>query len=316
MNYRQLIAEAWNFTQKNKPLIVWYGFIPSFLTTTFGIFYLMYQFFAFKRSPLFDNAPTSFLHEVSRFVFQFVTTNLQISIPLVVILAIFGLLYLFLPTLLQASAIQFIARRKNGQNVTLGDAFKYGIFAFLPLLEYHLIIKTFGVFSILTEAAFVLRNLGGAIFKILLPLFIFIVVVGIILTLFFTYTDFFIVIDKKGVMRSIGASAKLVILHWQRTFLITILMLIIGLRIILQVIFVLLIPALVLLIAGYLATVKLAQIGFLIGIGIGLIALLFAAYLGGIVNIFSNAVWTYTFLELTSEKETSAREVASEAKPP
>ena len=99
----------------------------------------------------------------------------------------------------------------------------------------------------------------------------------------------------------------MVILHWQRTFFITLLMAIIGLRIILQVVLLLLVPALILLVGGYIATLTLATIGFIIGGILGLLALFFASYLAGIVDIFSYAVWTFTFLELTNEKDLDAR---------
>ena len=85
-------------------------------------------------------------------------------------------------------------------------------------------------------------------------------------------------------------------------------MIIIGLRIVLQVIMVFLIPALMVLITGYLATVTLPVTGVIVGGVVGLISLILAAYLTGIVEIFSYTVWTYTFLAVTQEKELSARE--------
>ena len=90
------------------------------------------------------------------------------------------IIYLIFPTIAQAAAIQYIARQRNGQNVTLGDGLKYGLLRFLPLFKYHLLIRTFGVFTILFEGAFVLRNLGMGVFKILLPLFILFAVIGLI----------------------------------------------------------------------------------------------------------------------------------------
>ncbi|MEI8096979.1 MAG: hypothetical protein WCG73_02640 [Candidatus Moraniibacteriota bacterium] len=129
------------------------------------------------------------------------------------------------------------------------------------------------------------------------------------MTLLFTYADLFIIIDDQGVMSAIAKSAKIVVIHWQRTFLITILMAIITARIILQILLLLLIPGAILLAAGYIATVTLQTIGIIIGVGIGAVALFFAAYLNAAIEIFAYAVYTYTFLDLTSEKEVSAREV-------
>ncbi len=308
MDYKEIIAESWKYTQSNKRLIIWLGFIPSLLTTTVGIGYIAYQFFAFKSSYLFSENEQSFLKEVVEFIWIFIREHVSWTLPLVVAAIIFGLMYFLFPTLAKAAAIQKIARNKNGQPASVGTGIRYGILSYLPLFEYHLIIKTFTFFSLMIEMSFVLRNLGPVIFKLLLPIFIIFMIVGFILTLLFTYTDFYIVIDDKGVFESMKKSAKLVIMHWKHTFLITLLMILIGVRIIIQVIIVFLIPALILLITGYIATVALPVTGLLVGSIVGFAALITAAYLNGIVDVFSYTVWTFTFLEVTSEKELSARD--------
>lgn len=310
MSYRELIHEAWVFTQNHKKLIYWYGFLPAIFTTTAGILMLMYQFFSFKKSPLFDNAKQSFLSDVVNFVYKFVTKNLDIAIPMIVTAVILVIVYLLLPTLTRAAAIQYIARARNGHAVKIGDGLKYGLLGFLPLFEYHLMIKTFGLFTIAFEAAFVLRNYGLQWFQFLLPIFLIIAGFGLFLTLLFTYADFYIVVDGEQIFPSIRKSIKLVILHWQKTFFVTLLMLIIGIRIILQILLLLLVPALILFLGGYIATLTLASIGYIIGGILALVALFFASYLGAVVDIFSYSVWTFTFLDLTSEKEVSARELA------
>ncbi|MBP7898663.1 MAG: hypothetical protein WC101_01470 [Candidatus Gracilibacteria bacterium] len=311
MSYRTIIAEAWLYTQQNKKLIYWFGFFPSIFTTAAGVLYLTYQFFAFKKSELFAHsaASHSFLSDVVTFIFNYLSSHAEQRVPLIITAAVLGVIYLLLPTLTQASAIQIIARHRNGQEAGIGDGLKYGLLSYLPLFEYHTFAKTFGLFTIFFEAAFVLRNLGTEIFKVLLPFFLAYMAIGFVLTLLFTYADLYIIIDNEGVMSSIAKSAKIVILHWQKTFLITALMLIIGARIILQIILLIVVPGAVIIGTAYFASAgTLAQIGIAIGVVLGIAALLFAAYLGGIVEIFSYAVWTYTFLELTSEKELSARE--------
>lgn len=317
MSYRTIIAEAWLYTQQNKKLIYWFGFFPSIFTTAAGVLYLTYQFFAFKKSELFAQSAQShsFLSDVVTFIFNYLNAHAEQRIPLIVTAVILGIIYLLLPTLTQASAIQIIARHRNGQEAGIGDGIKYGLLSYLPLFEYHTFAKTFGLFTIFFEAAFVLRNLGTEIFKVLLPFFLAYMAIGFILTLLFTYADLYIIIDNEGVMSSIAKSAKIVILHWQKTFLITALMLIIGARIILQIILLIVVPGAVIIGTAYFASAGiLAQVGITIGIVLGILALLFAAYLGGIVEIFSYAVWTYTFLELTSEKELSAREASLSAR--
>jgi len=309
MDYRKVIAESWRTTQKSKNLILWFGFIPSLLTTTVGVGYIGYQFFSFKKSYLFDEANESFFNDVFTFIWEFISTHVSWTAPLIVAVIIFFILYIIFPTLAKASAIQAIARKKNNQKSGVGVGMRYGIMSFLPLFEYHLLIKTFALFSILIEMSFVIRNLGLEIFQFLLPIFILLMIISFLLTLLFTYTDFFIVIDDQGVFKSIKKSARLVIMHWKHTFLITILMILIGIRIIIQAVMVFLIPAIVVLITGYIATIAVPVTGVIIGGIAGFIALILAAYLNGIVDVFSYTVWTHTFLEISSEKEVSAREV-------
>ncbi|MFH1283971.1 MAG: hypothetical protein ABIH78_00040 [Candidatus Peregrinibacteria bacterium] len=312
MNYRKIIAESWLYTQKNKKLILWFGFLPALFTTTFSVGYLAYQFFAFKKSYLFDDSDESFLHEVAAFIWTFIRDHVSLTVPLVIVAAIFAIVYLLFPTLAKASSIQMIARNRNNQPAGVGTGLRHGIMSFLPLLEYHLLIKTFAFFSIIIEMAFVLRNLGPVIFKLFLPVFIIFVIISLVLTILFTYADFFIVVDDDGVFESMKKSAKLVVMNLKHTFLVTILMLIIGIRIVIQVILVFLIPALIVLITGYIATVTLPVTSVIVGGLVGFVALIIAAYLNGIVDIFSYTVWTFTFLELTSQKIHTARGLPEE----
>lgn len=314
MDYKGLIAESWKYTQENKKLIIWFGFIPSLLTTTVGIGYIVYQFFAFNGSWIFSSneGHSGFLFEVVGIIWEFLKLHLSWTPFLIGSAVIFAILYFLFPTLAKAAAIQVIARNRNGQGGGVGTGFKYGIRSFLQLIEYHLLIKTFGFFSVLIEMSFVYRNLGPDWFKLLLPVFLLVMAVGLILTLLFNYTDFYIVIDRTGVFESMRASAKLVMTHWKYTFLISVLMIIIGIRIVIQVVMVFLIPILIILITGYLATVTLPVTGIIVGGIIGFVTLVISAYLNGIVDIFSYSVWTFTFLELSAEEELSARDKVSE----
>lgn len=308
MNYRQIIADSWKYTQENRKLIYWFGFLPSILTTTVGIGYLAYQFFAFKKSYLFDNAETSFLHDVVNYGWNFISSHTSLTIPLIIIAIIVSVLWFLMPTLCMASAVQAIARAKNGQKSGIGVGLKYGIMAFLPLLEFHAFLAVFAPFSILNEGAFALRNLGVDMFKILLIPIILFLLIGLFLKLLFTYSDLYIVIDGEGVLSSMKKSAKLVIFNWQQTFLITLLMIIIGIRIVIQAVLVVLVPGILILLGGYFASLALSFVWIvLLGI-VGVAGLLFASYLGGVVDIFSYTVWTYTFLHLTNQEVLSARD--------
>jgi hypothetical protein len=308
MKYKERIYEAWEFTQRNKKMIIWYGFIPALLTTLAGILYVGYQIMAFKKSPLFDNAQHSFGYDVVTTIFNFFQENVSISVPIIVTLLILGIIYLLLPPLLDVAMIQVIARRRNGQPATLTEGIKYGLLRFLPFFEYSLLIRTFSFISISAEAAFIIRNFGVEAFQALSPVIIIIAIIAFIIHLLFTFAEYYIVIDDEGVMSSIVKSSTLVILNLQKTFMLLILMLIIAIRIIIQVILVIIIPAIIFIAGAYFASTSLPEYALYILGALSFVFLLFASYLAAIVHIFAVSVWTFTFLDFTSEQHLSARE--------
>lgn len=308
LSHREIIKEAWEFTQNNKSLIIWYAVPSSIFATVVGIGYLFYQYFAIISSPLVENWEHSFTMVFLTQFIEFLRDNLSLSFPIIITLIILGVLYLVVPSFCEGAIIQIIARKRNNQAVRMRDGIRYGLLSFLPLFEYSWLVRTFSLASLLSWTSFVGRNLGWGALNAILPVMIFVAIVGIILTLIFTYSEFFIVIDDNGVIQSISKSATLVVTHLEETLLLSILMLIISIRIIIQLVFILLIPLVITLVIYFAAssTVPIVAIG--IGGFIGLILLYVASYLNGTIHVFAAAVWTFTFLELTQQDVLSARD--------
>lgn len=305
---RKIIGEAWEFTQNNRKLIIWYAFIPAVLTTLAGILYLLYQYYAFLTSPTLGGAQESVVFIVIRGVYEMVRDNLAGTVPLLIAAGIVGLLYIVVPSLCEGAIIQLIARKRNSQSVRTRDGIRYGILSFLPLFEYSWLVRTFSIVGVSAWAAFITRNLGWSALETFSPILILYAIVGVILTLLFTYTEFFIVIDDRRVIESIAKSSVLVMTHLQETILLSLLMLIISIRILVQIVFVLLIPAVMLAIVYFFASTTVPLVAIWVAIGVGLLLLYIAAYLSATIHVFAASVWTFTFLELTSEEDVSARE--------
>lgn len=303
---RKTIGEAWEFTQNNKRLILGYAFLPALLTTLVGIVYLGYQYIFLINSPAFGGKE-SFLLELITTVLDLVRQNFQNTFPLLIAAGVVVILFLLVPSLCEGAIIQLIARRRNGQDVRVRDGLRYGIMSFLPLFEYSWLTRTFSIFSLFTWSTMIIRGLGWEGFNALSPVLIIMAIAGVAMTLLFTYTEFFIVIDDRGVIESIAKSSVLVMTHLEETILLSILMLIISIRILIQIVFVLLIPAAMIGIAYFLASSTIP--GFAIGLAalVGLILLYIAAYLSATIHVFAASVWTFTFLDLSSRKDDSAR---------
>lgn len=305
MNYRKIIADAWHLTQNRKDLFWWFAFVPAVLSSVISIIYLGYQFVAFRSSELFANRPLQedYLGIVIDVLKNLITNQTGLAVFLIVIAGIIGLTYTMLPVFTQGALIQSIARLRAGQEVKVLDGISYGFTRFLQLFEYHLLIKTFSLVTIITYAALILRSLGVDAFNFFIWILALFGVVSLFLGVLFTYSEFFIVIDKRGVFKSMLASSGLVIRHWHHTLFMFILMMIISIRIIINILIALLIPFLVVAPIFLFASLTLAKTGVLIGSLIGLVALYFASYFLGIFEVFATAVWTFTFLELTSKTD-------------
>jgi hypothetical protein len=307
MDHKKIIAEAWTFTQSNKKMIIGYAFVPAVFTTLTGIVYAVYQYYAFKSSVLFENWDRTFGYYLATTGWDVVKNNLSFLGPVLVAAIIIAILYFLLPPFCEGAIIQLIARKKNGLPVRTRDGFRLGPQSFLPLFEYSWVIRSFNIVSAFTMFSTIARNFGASAISTMIPVIIIYVIVGIILTLLLTYTEFFIVIDDYKVFKSIAKSCGLVVTHLGETIMLSILMLIISVRILVQLLFVLLIP---IIISGsiYLFTAAtMPMAGIIVGSILGLVLLYIACYLSGTIQVFASTVWTFTFLELTGKPNINAR---------
>ncbi|MDP4007604.1 MAG: hypothetical protein Q8P68_00245 [Candidatus Peregrinibacteria bacterium] len=309
MLYKRIIRDAWRFTQEQKRLVKWYALFPAILTTIAGILFIVYQYMAFVTSEaLFAQHSESFLYRIISVYIKLFDTNTKLGITVTVFLIIAVIMHLFIPVFCQGALIQLIARHRNGDPIKVRNGISHGLLNFLPLFEYSLILRSFTLTSILGEGAFILRNFGWGWFEALIVPIIMMICVSMLLTLFFTYSEYFMVIDKKKVFASMKSSTLLVIKHWQHTFLILILMLIIGLRILINVLIVLIIPGVIIgIVAIFVYSAALMKVGVIVGGLAGIFALYIASYFNAILDVWAKAIWVYSFLELTTQKEIDAR---------
>lgn len=308
MNYRAIIRDSWRITQENKKIIWWFGFLPAIFTSIFSMVYIGYQVLAFWFWMDPSVAGTeSFFGWMFKHILEFFNDNPGPATFLIILSAIFAVFYFILPVFTQGALIQILARMRKGIPVNVMQGFSFGFTRFLQLFEFHLFIRTFSIVGILSEGAFVLRNLGTDAFAIFGWIILFMLLIGLFLTLLFTYSEFYIVIDNEGVFKSMLRSSGLVVRQWHHTLFMLLLMALISLRILINIVVALLIPTVVILPIFLFASLTLTILGVIVGSIIGLIALYFSAYFIGIFHIFATGVWTFTFLELTSEQEVDLR---------
>lgn len=303
MKYRQIISDAWGLTQNNKRLIWWFAFLPALVATLSGIVYVAYQTFAFYTSSLVQGetgVSRRYYEQAWEQTKTFYSNFPTLSLVILVVLGLTVLAYFFLPVFSTGALIQLLAKARKGEKMSMSEGVSFGFSRFLPLLEYHLAIRVFSVVSVFSLSFSVLRNLGPDAFYLFMWIFIFVLVVGVILTLLFTYSEYYIVLENRGVFESMIASGGMVIRHWHHTLFMLLLLAIITVRIGFNLLAASLLPIIVIAPIFLFTSLTLQTIGIIVGSIVGAIGLYFTAYFLGVFHVFVVGVWTFTFLELTN----------------
>lgn len=302
MNVRDIVRKAWQITQVHLKKLFWYGFTPSFFTVVVSSVYLTYQYNAFKHSSLFGTelAPGEYAGLAAK-VWELASSHSGVSIFLIILSVLIFIGYMLTPPTFRGTLICALMRIKNYESID--GSFEVGVRRFFPMFEFGLLMGSFSVTTLFTESSFVARWWGLNILFLVLPFLLFVAAAGLVVSFLFTYTEFFIVLQNRGITKSIMESTILVIANLRKTFLVFVLMLLIGVRIILNVVLVLLIPMLLAIVMTYFATTYFSVIGIILVGLVALAVLIVSSYLFGLFHIFATAVWVLTFCELTEKKE-------------
>ena len=303
MNVRDIVRKAWQVTQVHLKKLIWYGAVPAFFSTLVSSAYLTYQYNAFKHSAVFGGHQEMNLFNDIKIIWELISSYPKLTVIIVIFGVIAFLGYTLTPPIFRGTLIHALMQIKDYKPIT--GSVEIGVRRFFPMFEFAIITGSFSIITILTESSFILRWWGENIFFMILPMLIFIGMVGLIASFLFTYAEYFIVLEDKRIIESIKESVILVISNLRKTILIFILILLISARVILNVILILFIPMGVIILTSWLATTFLHSIAFVI-IGIfALGVLLVASYLMGLFNVFSTAVWVFTFAVLTEKQQVS-----------
>jgi hypothetical protein len=306
MTVRDIVRKAWQVTQVHLKKLIWYGAVPAFFSTLVSSGYLAYQYHAFQTSALVTGKDPDIgdsLHRAWGLIYMYP----KFSIFMVVLTAIVLAGYTLLPPIFHGALIHALIRIKNYEPIS--GSFEVGLRRFFPMFEFGVISGSFSIITVFTESSFVLRWWGMNVFFFILPIFLFIAMVGLVASFLFTYAEFFIVVDKKRVIKSIGESVILVLSNLRKTILIFILMLLISVRVILNVILILLIPMCVIALGGFLASIFYSPVGIVMISIFAIAALAVTSYLMGLFHVFSTAVWVYTYALLAHHENPPIKDV-------
>jgi hypothetical protein len=297
MKYAEVIHDAWEMTQESSKL-KWFVFVPSVAAVILFIAEITWQMFWLSEEFGFLHANFSVSMIGSFFGFLSLHHLIIWSILLILFVAFFAF---FVPAWVSATMLlgirhQFQTPEKYfsiRQKIITG--FEY----FFHLFEFNALLAPFQFLTITFFVVTMYRFYHGDIFDLMWPVIIIYSIVSFFINLFLSFCPYFIVYENQPVGVAIKKSIALVFLNFSRTFAVLLLMLFVNLRVIFNVIVVLGVPFGLLFAISYFANL----FAIIVAIILSIAAILFAAYLTAIVEVFVTAVWERTFTTLREQQD-------------
>lgn len=294
MNPREIIAQAWAITLKERQLRRW-GFASSLLETLLNTKLLVYQTW-FLISYL-QGDPIGFFADVE-------LLSEYLSFGWVVAIVTFFLILIFIewifPHFAKGAIIGLAAKSYKKEEVKGGLVL--AVYNFFPLFAIHEFFFIGSISMVITLSSILLRyapEMAPVGIGLLVLFFLF----SNILRFFYIMSEEGVVIRKLGIGQAMKASFKLVISYLGHVVFLLILGFLISLRILLNAVMIFLIPGIVIGVIFLFGSFLPIAIAMLIGAVLGLIIIGFASYLFAYLEVFRQNVWTITYLELSRLKE-------------
>jgi len=296
MTPREIVAIAWSITKKEHQLWRW-GFVAALFETLRNVGILLYQ--TYYLYWYFNGVTVGWL-SVEMLLFE--SLALWLFITITVLLGVIFICELFVPTLATGAIIGLAAKSYTKEEVKGGLIL--ALYNFFPILEVHGLFLVSNITAVITVASIILRYGGETGFGgLALGFLIFLWIFGTVFHFLASFSEEEIVIRKSGVFAAIGRSFKLIISHLSHTVFVFVLLFVISLRIIINAVMILLIPALALgfgwMLTFFLSHTLSYGIAFVLGVGL----LVGAAYFFAYLTVFKQTVWTLTYLELSKQKD-------------
>ncbi|MBI5155720.1 hypothetical protein HZA45_00445 [Candidatus Peregrinibacteria bacterium] len=297
MTPREIIAEAWAITRREKSLRRW-GMTYSLLETLLDLklfsyqAYFLWEYLQGRQSGFFD--VEVLLYEAVPFWF-FLTFVISLTLLIVV--------ELFIPHMAQGAIIGLAAKSHQGDELKGG--FLLAIYNFVPLFAIHEIFVLASTTTSITVISLIFRYVDSSFH---IPLIIGVVLmwgVSNIIKFFASFAQPAVVVRRMSVAAALGQSFKFIVSYLNHVMFLLLLLFVISIRIIINLVTVLLIPGIAMgigfLLAFFLSTALSVMIAVIISVGLVLLASYFFANL----HVFKAAVWTVAYIELSKKKDLS-----------
>jgi hypothetical protein len=295
MSPREIIAEAWLMTTREKKLFRW-GFASSILETLFDLKLLTYQlYFAYS---YLQGDPIGFF-KIEELLYE--TLPFGVFVFFIVAIITLFIIEIFATKLCLGAVIGLAAKSHKKEEVRGGLVL--AVYNFFPIFAIQELFVLGKIGITITLCSLILRYVGGdlAIPMILFVLFFWFF--SLIMRFFASFAEEAAVIHKKSVFQAIRKSIKLILSHVRHVFLLLILLVIISIRIIINALVLFVLPAIIIGLSLFLTIFLSTTITIIVTSVVACALIIFASYFFTYLHVFKQTVWTITYLELSKVKE-------------
>jgi len=291
---REIIAQAWTIATTEPQLKKW-GFFGSFFEILLDVKLLIYQMY-FLYGYLYGHATGLFDIEIILYnsVPFWLFLTLSISFVLLIIIE------LFVPSLSTGAIIGLTAKAHNKEKMNGG--FILALYNFFPIFVIHELFVFSGLSMFVTAISVILRY-GSGLEYMFITVATVVWIVSNILKFFSSFTESAIVIEKLNVFSAVAKSVKLIFSYMPHVMFLTLLLIVITIRIVINTLIITIVPAAVIGVGLLLTYVLQPIVSYTIAGVIGLLLTLIAAYFFAYLHVFKQAVWTIMYMEVIKEKE-------------
>lgn len=294
---REIIAEGWRITIAEKSIRRW-GFFASFFEILLDVKLLIYQIYFLYEHFFAPHSSGDGLFDIEIMIYNALPFWLFLTIMILFVLLF--IVELFIPSLSEGALIGLTAKAYKKEPVNGG--FILALYNFFPMLALHEIFVFSSFTLMLTVCSMLLRYASDLNYPLMAFAF-FIWLVSCFFKFFFNFAEEGVVIEKRSVFEAAGRSVKLIVSNVKHMVFLVILMLVISIRIILNALVILLLPAIIIGIGLLLTYFVQPVISYSIAAGIGVILIFVCSYFFAYLHVFKQAVWSITFIELSKQKE-------------
>jgi hypothetical protein len=295
MSPREIIAEAWAITLRERSLRRW-GFTSSLFETLFDLKLFVYQ--AYFLTSYLEGNPIGFF-EIEEMLFRAVPFWVFLTFVIAIIL-LFAL-EIFIPKMCLGAIIGLAAKSHNKEEMKGGLVL--ALFNFFPIFAIRELFVLGKLTTVLTAASLILRYIGGGMGTALILVLFSLFAISNFFRFFTSFAEEGAVIRKTGVFPSLAKSFKLIVSHLQHVVFLLILLFIISIRILINALVLLVLPGLIFGIGILLALFLSPLLTITIATVLGLILVGVASYFFAYLHVFQQTVWTITYMELSKLKD-------------